>query len=88
MAHCKSLTNRDRPRAQTAIHGLFGLNYHPEDKPNSIADCLENQFTPHNLCEENHERQVEARVKVLLEAVDFTRPERIRPCDLQKLQIP
>jgi hypothetical protein len=31
----------------------------PEDKANAIADCLENQFTPHDLCDENHE-QVEA----------------------------
>jgi hypothetical protein len=44
-----------------------------------------NKFTPHNLCEENHERQVEARVQALLEVVDSDPPERIRPCDLQKL---
>jgi hypothetical protein len=25
----KSLTNRDEPRAPTAIHGLLGLKYHP-----------------------------------------------------------
>jgi hypothetical protein len=52
----KSLTNRDGPRAPTAIHGLLGLKYHPEDKANAIADCLENQFTPHDLCDENHEQ--------------------------------
>jgi hypothetical protein len=51
----KSLTNRDGPRAPTAIHGLLGLNSHPVDKANAIADCLENRFTPHDLCEENHE---------------------------------
>jgi hypothetical protein len=45
----KSLTNRDGSRAATAIHGLLGLNYHPVDKANAIADCLENQFTPHKL---------------------------------------
>jgi hypothetical protein len=27
---------------------------------NAIADCLEKQFTPHKLCDENHERQGEA----------------------------
>jgi hypothetical protein len=27
----KSLSNRDGPRAPTAIHGLLGLKYHPED---------------------------------------------------------
>jgi hypothetical protein len=72
----------------SAIHGLLGLHYHPVDKANAIADCLENQFTQHNLCEENHERQVEARVQALLEAVDSNPPERIRPCHLQKLLSP
>jgi hypothetical protein len=80
----KSLTNRDGPRTPTAIHGLFGLKY-PEDKANTIADCLENQFTPHDLCDENHKRRVEARVQALLEAADNNPPQRIRPCDLQKL---
>jgi hypothetical protein len=76
----KSLSNRDGPRAPTAIHGPLGLNYHPEDKANTIADCLENQFTPHDLCDENHEERVEAGVQALLKAA-----ERVRPCDLQKL---
>jgi hypothetical protein len=30
---------------------------------------LENQFTPHDLCDENHELRVEAGVQALLEAV-------------------
>jgi hypothetical protein len=77
----KSLTHR----APTAIHGLLGLKYHPVDKANAIADCLENQFTPHELCEETHEWQVEARVQALLETVESDPSERIRPCDLQKL---
>jgi hypothetical protein len=46
---------------------------------------LENQFTLHDLCDENLERRVEGRVQTLLEAVDSKPPERIRPCDLQKL---
>jgi hypothetical protein len=46
------------------------LKYHPVDKDNAIADCLENQFTPHALCEETHERRVEARVQALLETAD------------------
>jgi hypothetical protein len=45
----KSVTNRDGPRAPTAIHGLLGLKYHPLDKANATADCLGNQFTPHEL---------------------------------------
>jgi hypothetical protein len=51
---------------------------------NAIADCLEKQFTPHDLCEEDHKRQVEARVKDL-EVVDINHPERIKPSDLHKL---
>jgi hypothetical protein len=38
----KSLLKRDRPRAPTAIHGPSGLKYHPSEKANAIAGCLEN----------------------------------------------
>jgi hypothetical protein len=48
----KSLRNGDEPRASTDIHGALGLKYHPVDKANAIADCLENLFTPHDLCDE------------------------------------
>jgi hypothetical protein len=61
----KLLTNRDGPRSPTAIHGHFLIKFHPLEKANAIADCLEKRFTPHDLCEEDHERQVEARVKNL-----------------------
>jgi hypothetical protein len=72
----KFLRNRDGPRAPAAIHGLLGLKYNPADKANTIADCLENQFTPHDLSEENHEQRVEARIQALLEAADSDPPER------------
>jgi hypothetical protein len=52
---------------------------------NEIADCLENQFTPHDLCDGNHERRVEASVQALLEAVDNKLPERIRPRGLEEI---
>jgi hypothetical protein len=35
------------------------------DKANAIADCLENQFTPYKLFDENHEQRMEARVRTL-----------------------
>jgi hypothetical protein len=76
---------RDGPMAPTAIHGPSGLKFHPSDKANGLADCLENQFTHHDLCDENHERRVDIRVQALLEAVDNKPPERTRPSDLQKL---
>jgi hypothetical protein len=46
----KSLTNRDGPKAPSALHDLLGLKSHPEDIANAIAGCLENQFTLHDLC--------------------------------------
>jgi hypothetical protein len=49
------------------------------------ADCLENQFTSHDLCDENHERRVETRVQALLASVDDTALEKVRPCDTWKL---
>jgi hypothetical protein len=76
---------RDGPRAPTAIHGSSGLKFHPLQKANAIADCLEIQFAPHDLCDYNHERRVEARVQALLETVDNSPPERVRPCDIKKL---
>jgi len=45
----KSLLRRDGPKAPTAIHGPSGLKFYPKDKANTIADCLEKQFTPHEL---------------------------------------
>jgi hypothetical protein len=70
MAHCEILLKREGPRAPTAIHSPSGLKFHPSEKANAIADTLENQFTPHELCDENHERRVEAKVQALLEDVD------------------
>jgi hypothetical protein len=70
----KSHINKDGPRAPTAIHGPLCIKFHPLEKANAIADCLDKQFTPHDLCEENHERRVEARVQALLRAVDNDSP--------------
>jgi hypothetical protein len=81
----KSLMKRDGPRAPIAIHGSSGLKFHPLEKANAIADCLQNQFAAHDLCDYNHERRVEARVQALLETVDNSPPERVRPCDIKKL---
>jgi hypothetical protein len=81
----KSLLKRDGLRAATAIHGPSVLSFLPSEKSNAIANCLENQFTHHDLCDEKHERRVEARVKALLKAVDNKPPKRTRPCDLQKI---
>jgi hypothetical protein len=81
----KSLVKRDGPRTLTAIHGASGLKFHPSEKANAIADCLEIQFTPPDLCDENHERRVEARVDALLDAVDNIPSQTIRPYDLKEI---
>jgi hypothetical protein len=81
----KSLMKRDGPKAPTAVHGPLGITYHPKEKGNAIAECLENQFTSHDLCDENHEIWVEAGVQALLESVDDTPLEKERPWVVHKL---
>jgi hypothetical protein len=81
----KSLKKRDGAKEPTAIHHPFSLIFHVLEEANATADCLENQFTLQDLCDENYKWQVVAKVQTLLKAVDNSSPERIRPCDLQKL---
>jgi hypothetical protein len=59
---------------QIAIHGSIGLNFLLLEKASAVADCLENQFTPHYLCVEVHSWQVEATVQALLEAIEDPPP--------------
>jgi hypothetical protein len=81
----KSLMKRDGPKAPTAIHGPIGITCHRNQKANVTADGLENQFTSHDLCDENHERRVETWVNALLASVDDTPLGKERPCDIHKL---
>jgi hypothetical protein len=46
---------RDETKAPFAIHGPLGITYHLKKKANVIADCLENHFRYHDLCDKNHE---------------------------------
>jgi hypothetical protein len=62
----------DEPVVPTAVHGPLGITYNPNEKANAIADCLENQFTPHDVCDENHERRMGTRIKALPVSVDDT----------------
>jgi hypothetical protein len=57
------------------------LNFIHQKKPTQLLTL----WKPHELCDENHERRVEARVQTLLEDVDNSPPQRIRPYDFQKL---
>jgi hypothetical protein len=81
----KSILKRDGPRVTTAIRGHLGLKFLPLEKASPIADSFEKQFTPHDLSDKNNEGRMEARVQALLETEDNNPPERILPCDLQKL---
>jgi hypothetical protein len=49
------------------------------------VNYLENQFTSHELCDENHEWWVETRVQALLTSVDNTPLWKVRPCNIHKL---
>jgi hypothetical protein len=71
--------------ALTVIHGPLGPTFQLADKTNAIADCLEKQFTPNKLCDENHERQVEARVEALLEAEDNDPPRKSKTMRLTEI---
>jgi hypothetical protein len=72
---------RDAPKAVTTIHGPLRITYHPNKKANVTADCSENQFTSHDLCDQNHEQEVETTVQALLTSVD-TLLRKVRPCDI------
>jgi hypothetical protein len=51
----KLLMKRDGPKTPTAVHGTSGITCRPDEKASVIVDCLENQFTSHDLCDKNHE---------------------------------
>jgi hypothetical protein len=57
---------------------------HPR-KPTQVQTAWKISSRTMTLCDESHERRVETRVEALLEAVHKKPPERIRPCDLQKI---
>jgi hypothetical protein len=56
----KSLTKRGEAKATTAIHGPSGPVFYPNETAKVSANDLENLFTPHKVCDTDHERQVEA----------------------------
>jgi hypothetical protein len=70
--------------APTAVHGFLGNEDSPPETSNTIADRLGNQFTPIDLCEENHVRRVEAEVQALLESVENSPHDGMRSYDVQK----
>jgi hypothetical protein len=73
------------PKAPTAVRGPLGITYHPNEKANVIADCLYIQFTSHELCDKNHEREVGTTIQARLASVDGTPLGKVRPCEIHKL---
>jgi hypothetical protein len=80
----KSLTKRGKRKATTAIHGPLGPVFHPNEKANVNANYLENLFTPHKVCDTDHERWVKAPVQALLTTTDENPPVKFRPGDISK----
>jgi hypothetical protein len=70
---------------EIALGITYSYQKKKNEEANAIADCLGNRFTSHDLCDENHERQVEIRVQVLLASVDETPLGNVRICDTRKL---
>jgi hypothetical protein len=62
----KLFIKRGVPYAPSAIHGPLGPIFDPVQKVNIIADCLETQFTAHDLCDSDHGPQVKVKVEALL----------------------
>jgi hypothetical protein len=50
----KSFTKRGCPKAPSSIYRPLGPIFCPVGKANIIADCLEKEFTLHDLCEYDH----------------------------------
>jgi hypothetical protein len=72
VGYCEIGYEKGFNKAPTVFHGVWRITYHPVKKANVMADCLENQFTSHELCDENHEWQAETAVQALLASVDDT----------------
>jgi hypothetical protein len=70
----KSLTKRVGPKASSAIRGLLGPIFYPNEKANIIANCSESQFRAHGFYDCEHRPHVEAQVEALLATVDEDTP--------------
>jgi hypothetical protein len=82
----KPFMKRDGPKAPTAIHGPIGVTHQPNEEANVLADCLENQFISHYLCDENHERQVETTVQALFTSASGTPLGKVRMSDIHNIE--
>jgi hypothetical protein len=84
MAYCEIPPKEEGTKAPTAIHGPLGPEFYSSEEANVTAKSLENLFTPHKLCDADHERRVETRVQALLNTVEENLSTKSRPCDVSK----
>jgi hypothetical protein len=75
----KSLTKGGGPKSSSAIHGPLGPIFYPTDNAKTIAYCLANQSTAHDLCNCDYRRHVGAQAEALEDM-----PVKFRPCDVSK----
>jgi hypothetical protein len=66
----KFLTKRGGPEAATAMHVPLDSVFYPNERAYLIENCSENLFTPHKVCDTDHERRDEVRVQALLNTVN------------------
>jgi hypothetical protein len=78
----ESLPIRSGQKALSAVHDQLGPIFYRISEGNIIADCLESQFTLHDLRDYDHEMQVQARVQALLTTIDEDIPVKFCPCDV------
>jgi hypothetical protein len=78
MFSIKITCQRETTKGTNSYYDLLGLKCQPLEEANTIADCLENQFRTHDLCDKNHKRGAKAEVQALLGTVDNTPLEKVR----------
>jgi hypothetical protein len=65
VAYCEIPHKKGWTKTPSAIRGPLGPLFYPVNKPNMIADCLENQFRARDLCDCDHRRHVKAQFPTL-----------------------
>jgi hypothetical protein len=71
-AYCEIPYEKRWTKGTDRCSGPLGIIHDPNEKENVTANCSENQFISHDLCDENHEQWMETRVQILLAYVDKT----------------
>jgi hypothetical protein len=70
MAHCEIPYKRGEPKAPSAIHSPLDPIFYPLDNGKVISFSLENQSSPHKLCDHDRKLHVESRVHDILTSVE------------------